>query len=47
MSQEELTERIDALVGEHVEAEILGVAGWQVNAQVADRYQSGRRVLHG
>src|SRR6266568_5480450 len=42
MSQEELTGRIDALVGEHVEAEILGVAGWQVNAQVAARYQNGR-----
>ena len=42
ISREELTERIDALVGEHVEAEILGVAGWQVNAQVAARYQSGR-----
>jgi 2,4-dichlorophenol 6-monooxygenase len=42
MSQEELTDRIDALVGEHVEAEILGVAGWQVNAQVAARYQNGR-----
>ena len=42
IGREELTERIDALVGEHVEAEILGVAGWQVNAQVAARYQSGR-----
>ena len=42
MSQEELSGRIDALVGEHVEAEILGVAGWQVNAQVAPRYQNGR-----
>lgn len=30
MRQEELTKHIDALVGEHVEAEILGVAGWQV-----------------
>jgi 2,4-dichlorophenol 6-monooxygenase len=47
MSQEELAGRIDALVGEHVEAEILGVAGWQVNAQVADRYQSGRVFCMG
>jgi 2,4-dichlorophenol 6-monooxygenase len=47
MSREELTGRIDALVGEHVEAEILGVAGWQVNAQVAPRYQNGRVLCLG
>jgi 2,4-dichlorophenol 6-monooxygenase len=47
MSREELAGRIDALVGEHVEAEILGVAGWQVNAQVAARYQSGRAFCMG
>jgi len=47
MSQQELAGRIDALVGEHVEAEILGVAGWQVNAQVAARYQSGRVFCMG
>ena len=47
MSQPELAGRIDALVGEHVEAEILGVAGWQVNAQVAPRYQHGRVFCMG
>jgi 2,4-dichlorophenol 6-monooxygenase len=42
MTAEELRARIDAVVGEPVEAEILGVAGWQVNAQVAPEYQRGR-----
>jgi 2,4-dichlorophenol 6-monooxygenase len=47
MSQEELASRIDAVVGEHVDAEILGVAGWQVNAQIASRYQQGRAFCMG
>ena len=47
MTQEELAARIDAVVGEHVDAEILGVAGWQVNAQVATSYQRGRILCMG
>ena len=38
----ELRERINALVGEEVDAEILGVAGWQVRAQIAPAYSAGR-----
>jgi 2,4-dichlorophenol 6-monooxygenase len=41
MGSAELASRIDAVVGAHVDAEILGVAGWQVNAQVASTYQRG------
>ena len=47
MTQEELAARIDAVVGEHVDAEILGVAGWQVNAEVATSYQRGRILCMG
>ena len=47
MSEQELRDRIDAAVGEHVEVEILGVAGWQVNAQVAPRYARGRVLCMG
>ena len=47
MTQEELAARIDAVVGEHVDAEILGVAGWQVNAQIATSYQRGRILCMG
>ncbi|WP_329062206.1 FAD-dependent monooxygenase [Amycolatopsis sp. NBC_01480] len=47
LSAAELRARIDAVVGEPVEAEILGVAGWQVNAQVAPRYQQGRVFCMG
>jgi 2,4-dichlorophenol 6-monooxygenase len=47
MSEEELHARIDAAVGEHVEVEILGVAGWQVNAQVAPTYAQGRVFCMG
>jgi 2,4-dichlorophenol 6-monooxygenase len=43
----ELTERISALVGEDVEAEILGVAGWQVRAQIASSYAAGRVFCMG
>jgi 2,4-dichlorophenol 6-monooxygenase len=38
----ELKERIRAFVGEDVDAEILGVAGWQVRAQIAAAYSAGR-----
>jgi 2,4-dichlorophenol 6-monooxygenase len=47
LSTGELTERISALVGEDVEAEILGVAGWQVRAQIASSYAAGRVFCMG
>jgi 2,4-dichlorophenol 6-monooxygenase len=47
MSSEELRERVDALVGEKVDAEILGVAGWQVRAQIAPAYAAGRVFAMG
>jgi 2,4-dichlorophenol 6-monooxygenase len=43
----ELRERISALVGEEVDAEILGVAGWQVRAQIAPAYSAGRVFCMG
>jgi 2,4-dichlorophenol 6-monooxygenase len=47
LSQDELQQRIRAVVGEDVEAEILGVAAWQVRAQVAARYSSGKVFCMG
>ena len=47
MSIGELRERIRALVGEDVDAEILGVAGWQVRAQIAPAYAAGRVFCMG
>jgi 2,4-dichlorophenol 6-monooxygenase len=47
MSAGELHTRITALVGEEVEAEILGVAGWQVRAQIAPAYAAGRVFAMG
>src|ERR1700722_7959429 len=47
MGTGELTERIRAFVGEEVHAEILGVAGWQVRAQVAPAYSAGRVFAMG
>ena len=47
MGTGELTERIRALVGEDVDAEILGVAGWQVRAQVAPVFSAGRVFAMG
>jgi 2,4-dichlorophenol 6-monooxygenase len=47
MSTGELRERICALVGEDVDAEILGVAGWQVRAQIAPAYVAGRVFCMG
>jgi 2,4-dichlorophenol 6-monooxygenase len=47
MSADELRERINALVGEKVDAEILGVAGWQVRAQIAPAYSAGRVFAMG
>src|ERR1700683_4526881 len=47
MGTGELRERINALVGEEVDAEILGVAGWQVRAQIAPAYSAGRVFCMG
>jgi 2,4-dichlorophenol 6-monooxygenase len=47
MGAGELTERIRAFVGEDVDAEILGVAGWQVRAQIAPAYAAGRVFCMG
>ena len=47
LSAGELRERISALVGEQVDAEILGVAGWQVRAQIAPAYAAGRVFCMG
>jgi 2,4-dichlorophenol 6-monooxygenase len=47
MGTGELTERIRAFVGEEVDAEILGVAGWQVRAQIAPAYSAGRVFAMG
>ena len=47
MGAGELRERISALVGEEVDAEILGVAGWQVRAQIAPAYSAGRVFAMG
>ena len=44
---DELHRRIRAFVGEDVDAEILGVAGWQVRAQIASTYAAGRVFCMG
>ena len=43
----ELQAKISAFVGEDVDAEILGVAGWQVRAQIAPAYAAGRVFCMG
>jgi 2,4-dichlorophenol 6-monooxygenase len=43
----ELRERVRAFVGEDVDAEILGVAGWQVRAQIGTAYSAGRVFCMG
>jgi 2,4-dichlorophenol 6-monooxygenase len=43
----ELRARVSAFVGEDVDAEILGVAGWQVRAQIAPAYSAGRVFCMG
>jgi 2,4-dichlorophenol 6-monooxygenase len=43
----ELKARINAFVGEDVDAEILGLAGWQVRAQIAPSYAAGRVLCMG
>jgi len=47
LSEEDLLQRIRAMVGEDIDAEILGLAGWQVRAQVAARYSSGNVFCMG
>jgi 2,4-dichlorophenol 6-monooxygenase len=47
LGTDELNRRIRAFVGEDVDAEILGVAGWQVRAQIAPAYSAGRVFCMG
>jgi 2,4-dichlorophenol 6-monooxygenase len=47
LTEADLLQRIRAAVGEDIDAEILGLAGWQVRAQVADRYSSGNVFCMG
>lgn len=47
MTEERLIDRIRTLVGEEVDPEILGLAGWQVRAQVAPRYHNDRVFMMG
>jgi 2,4-dichlorophenol 6-monooxygenase len=47
LGNDELRDRIRAFVGEDVDAEILGVAGWQVRAQIAPAYSAGRVFCMG
>jgi 2,4-dichlorophenol 6-monooxygenase len=47
LATDALVRRIRAVVGEDVDAEILGVAGWQVKAQVAPQYSTGNVFCMG
>jgi 2,4-dichlorophenol 6-monooxygenase len=47
LGTDELNRRIRAFVGEDVDTEILGVAGWQVRAQIAPGYAAGRVFCMG
>jgi 2,4-dichlorophenol 6-monooxygenase len=47
LGADELHGRIRAFVGDDVDAEILGVAGWQVRAQIASSYAAGRVFCMG
>jgi 2,4-dichlorophenol 6-monooxygenase len=47
MTPGDLNRQISALVGADVDAEILGVAGWQVRAQIAPSYSAGRVFCMG
>src|ERR1700758_649655 len=47
LTQDDLLQRIRAAVGEDIDAEILGLAGWQVRAQFAARYSSGNVFCMG
>jgi 2,4-dichlorophenol 6-monooxygenase len=47
LAEDAMLQRIRDMVGEDIDAEILGLAGWQVRAQVADRYSSGNVFCMG
>src|SRR5258705_9834937 len=47
MPEDALLQRIGGVVGECIDAEFLGLAAWQVRAQVAARYSSGRVFCMG
>jgi 2,4-dichlorophenol 6-monooxygenase len=47
LTEEALLQRIRAVVGEDIDAEILGLAAWQVRAQVAASYSSGNVFCMG
>jgi 2,4-dichlorophenol 6-monooxygenase len=47
LGTDDLNRRIRAFVGEDVDAEILGVAGWPVRAQIAPAYSAGRVFCMG
>jgi 2,4-dichlorophenol 6-monooxygenase len=47
LTEDDLLQRIRAFVGEDIDAEILGLAGWQVRAQVAGCYSSGNVFCMG
>jgi 2,4-dichlorophenol 6-monooxygenase len=47
LAEDALLQRIRAVVGEDIDAEILGLAGWQVRAQVAPCYSSGNVFCMG
>jgi 2,4-dichlorophenol 6-monooxygenase len=47
LDEDHLLQRIRAAVGEDIDAEILGLAGWQVRAQFAARYASGNVFCMG
>ena len=47
LDEDHLLQHIRAVVGEDIDAEILGLAGWQVRAQVAARYSSGNVFCMG
>jgi len=47
MTNDDLLQRIRAVIGAEVDAEILGIAGWQVRAQIAAQYSAGRVFCMG
>jgi 2,4-dichlorophenol 6-monooxygenase len=47
LAEDALLQQIRAVVGEDIDAEILGVAGWQARAQVAACYSSGKVFCMG
>jgi len=47
MTNDDLLQRIRAVIGAEVDAEILGIAGWQVRAQIAEQYSAGRVFCMG